>query len=75
MATGSITWKPQRQNKQKLNNEINVIQKMRTKILQRAAYILLVAVFACEEEGEKAVLKSDVAPNSMQSLSASSYTL
>lgn len=48
---------------------------MRTKILQRAAYILLVAVFACEEEGEKAVLKSDVAPNSMQSLSASSYTL
>lgn len=48
---------------------------MKTRILQALYFILSFAFLACEEEGDKAIVKSNVAPNAVQSLSSNSFTL
>lgn len=48
---------------------------MKNKILQSILALVMLACFACEEEGDKAILKTDVAANSIQPLSAASFTL
>lgn len=48
---------------------------MKNRIFQSIYFLFFFAFFACEEEGEKAVIKSTVAPNAIQNLSSSSFTL
>jgi hypothetical protein len=48
---------------------------MKNKIIRSIAALVMLACFACEEEGDKAILKSDVAPNAVQPLSAAAFTL
>ena len=48
---------------------------MKHDILLTTLILCLVALLSCEEDGEKAVIKSTVSPNAIQSMSSSSYTL
>jgi hypothetical protein len=48
---------------------------MKNKIIRSILALAFFASFSCEEEGDKAILKSDVAQNTIQPLSASSFTL
>jgi hypothetical protein len=48
---------------------------MKNKIIRSILALTFLAFFSCEEEGDKAILKSDVAENTIQPLSASSFTL
>lgn len=48
---------------------------MKNKILRSAYFLFFFAILACDEEGEKAIIKSTVAPNAVQSLSGASFTL
>ena len=48
---------------------------MKNKIIRSILALTFLAFFSCEEEGDKAILKSDVAQNTIQPLSASSFTL
>ncbi len=47
---------------------------MKNKIFRPVFILVLFACFACEEEGEKAIIKSTVTPNAIQDLSGSSFT-
>ncbi len=48
---------------------------MKNKILLLFYVLFFFAFLSCEEEGEKAVIKSNVTPNSIENLSGSSFTL
>jgi hypothetical protein len=48
---------------------------MKNKILLSAWMLFIFAFFSCEEEGEKAVVKSNVTPNAIQNLSSASFVL
>ena len=48
---------------------------MKNKLLLSAYMLFFFAFLSCEEEGEKAVIKSNVTPNSIENLSSASFTL
>ncbi len=48
---------------------------MKNKIIHSIYLLLCCTLFACEEEGEKAIIKSNVAPNAIQNLSGNAFTL
>ncbi len=48
---------------------------MKINIVISTLILLVGTLFSCEEEGEKAIVKSDVTPNAVNNLSATSFTL